>query len=255
MIDIFIAYRQYIFDDTTVIYNMKSFDFLSVIEKESYESLSEEIFYISDFIKKYLSKEKELIKRLNMNYCSYNYTDTFISIEDCKNKFGTILKFDFSYIITSFIEEIRINKYLVKYLLSTRTVRGNLNDYDQNIWLNDNTIPKKGDENDGDMIFRLDLFNNYTIHVYLDLLFVNIILPHIDIYRKYLLPFLSIDGEELYLYLSSGFYLVFVLLIYILYLYLKIRIINKQIYKTKNMLSLIPINTLASHNIAKSLIN
>jgi hypothetical protein len=255
MIDVFIAYRQYIFDETRVIYNMKTFDFLTAIEKESYESLSEEIFYIRDFIKKFFSKEKELIKRLNMSYCSYNYTDKFISIEDCKNKFGTILKFDFIYIITSFIEEIRINKFLVKYLLSTRTVRGNLSDNNQNIWLNDNTIPKKGYENNGNNIFRLDLFNNDTIHAYLDLVFVNIILPYIDIYRKYLFPFLSIDGEELHLYLSSAFYLVFVLIIYILYLYIKIRTINKQIYKTKNMLSLIPINTLASHNIAKSLIN
>jgi hypothetical protein len=233
---------------------MKPFNYLITTEKESYETLSEDIFYMKEFIKKYLSKEKEINKWLNMNYCSYNYTDKFISSEDCKNIFGAILKFDFSYIITYFMEELRINIFLVKYLLSTQTIRGNLNDYDQNIWLNDKTIPKIGEEYNGDTIFRLDLFNNDTIHAYLDLFFVNIILPHIDIYKKFLLPYLSIDGEEEYLYLSSAFYLVFVLLIYFLYLYIKIRTINKQIYKTKNMLSLIPINTLASNNVVKSLI-
>ena len=256
MIDIFISYRQYIFDDSLLIYKMKPFDYLIVTEKESYESLSEDIYYINQFIKTFFSKEKELIKMFNMNYCSYNYTDRFISIEDCRNKIGAIVKYDFSYIISFFIEKLRINKFLVKYLLATGTIRGNLSNYDdQNIWLKDKTIPKKEDDYKGDNIFRLDLYNNDTIHAHLDLIFVNIILPHIDIYKKYMLPYLSIDGKELYLYLTSALYLVLVIIIFFLYLYIKIKIINKQIYKTKKMLSLIPINTLTSQNIVKSLFN
>ena len=101
----------------------------------------------------------------------------------------------------------------------------------------------------GDNIFRLGLYNNDIIHAHLDLLFVNIILPHIDIYRKYMMANLSIDGKELYLLLTSAFYLVLVLIIFFGYLNLKIKTINKQIYKTKKMLSLIPINSFTSKNI------
>ena len=45
------------------------------------------------------------------------------------------------------------------------------------------------------------------------------------------------------------------LLIYFVFLLLKIRFINKHIYETKNMLTLIPINILASQKNTKQLLN
>ena len=72
----------------------------------------------------------------------------------------------------------------------------------------------------------MDIYNNETLHAHLDLVFVNIILPYIDINRKYILPNLSIDDRDFYLYLTSVFYGIFVLLIYFVYLLLKIRFIN-----------------------------
>ena len=253
MIDIFIAYRQYIFDDSIIIYNMLPFEYLERTEKSSYETLTDEFKYINEFIQKFLSEDIQ--RMLDKNYCSYNYTDKFSSLEDCKNKLGGIINYDFSIVSSYFIEEIRINKFLVKYLLSTGNVRGNLNDYDQDIWLKDETIPKVGDNYTGENFFRLDFYNNKNIHEYIDLMFVNIILPHIDINIKYILPYLSIDDREIYLYLTSVLYLVIVILIFFIFLYIKIRNINKQIYKTKNMLSLIPINILASQNNVKELLN
>ena len=192
---------------------------------------------------------------MRKSFCSYNFTDKFISLKICQNRLGQLANNDFSIVAANFIEEIRINKFLVKYLLSTGNVRGNLNDYDQNIWLKDSTIPKKGDNKIGDNIFRLDLFNNETIHAHLDLIFVNIILPYIDLNRKYILSNLSINDKDFYLYFTSIVYLIFVILIYFIFLLINIRIINKNIYKTKNMLTLIPINILVSQRNMKILLN
>ena len=254
MIDIFIAYRQYIFDDSIIIYNMLPFDYLEKTEKDSYETLSDDVEFINDFLKTYLSDNKEVQDMLNQSFCNYNFTDKFSSYEDCKQTLGQILNYDFSIVAANFIEELRINKFLLKYLLSTGTIKGNLNDYNQTKWLNDPTIPKKDEDYTGPNIFRLDIYNNETLHAHLDLIFVNIILPYIDINRKYILPNLSIDNRDFLLYLTSVFYGIFVLLIYFVYLLLKIRFINRHIYKTKKMLTLIPINILASQKNIKQLV-
>ena len=255
IIDIFIAYRQYIFDDSVIIYNMLPFDYLEYIEKDSYENLSDDIEFINEFLKTYLSDDKEVHNMLNQSFCNYNFTDKFSSYEDCKQKLGQIFNYDFSIIAANFIEELRINKFLLKYLLSTGIIKGSLKDYNQTKWLNDPEIPKKDENYRGENVFRLDIYNNETLHAHLDLIFVNIILPYIDINRKYILPKLSIDNRDFYLYLTSVFYGIIVVLIFFVYLLLKIRFINRHIYKTKNMLTLIPINILASQKNIKQLLN
>ena len=121
--------------------------------------------------------------------------------------------------------------------------------------MKDPSIPKVGDNDTSENIFRLDLYNNETTHAHLDLIFVNIILPYINIHRKYILPNLSISNKTLYLYLTSFFYILFITFIYFVYLLLKIRFINDHIYKTKNMLTLIPTNILASTNNIKQLLD
>ena len=255
LIDIFAAFRQYIFDDSILIYNMLPFDYLDTNEKSSYDILSEDAEFINQFNQKFLSGNQEVKELLNQSFCSYNYTDKFISFDDCQTTIGQILKYDFSIVAANFIEELRINKFFVRYLLSTGIIKGSLNDYDQNIWLNDPTIPKKGENDSRENIFRLDLYNNETIHAHLDLIFVNIILPYIDINRKYIIPSLSIDNKDFYLFLTTVFYGIFIFLIFFVFLLLKIRFINKYIYKTRNMLTLIPINIISSQKNIKQLLN
>ena len=255
MIDIFIIYRQYVFDNTVMMYNMYPFDYLKKIEEDSYETLSEDTKFINKFIKNFLPNDEEVQNNLKKSYCLYNETYKFNSTKECEDKFGQILNYDFSIIATYFIEELRINRNLVKYLLNKGILRGSLNDYDEEIWLKDETIPKVGENYTGENIFRLDLYNNETIHARLDLIFVNIILPYIEINRQIIIPHLSIDDKEIYLNVTSVFYLIFIFLIYIIYLLLKIKSINNYIYKTKNMLTLIPLHILSSQNNIKKLLH
>ena len=83
-----------------------------------------------------------------------------------------------------------------------------------------------GKNNTGGYIFRLDLYNDDTVHGYLDLIFVNIILPYMDINRKYVIPFLSVDGRNYYLKLTSAFYVLIVGLIFLIYVLLKIKFLH-----------------------------
>ena len=150
---------------------------------------------------------------------------------------------------------MRKDKYILKYLLSTGKIVGGLNDYDQDIWLKDERIPLIGKSNEGNYLFRLDLYNDDTVHAYLDLIFVNILLPYIDINRKYIIPFLSLDGSDYFLRLTTAFYVLIVFVIFCVYLMLEIRFLNKHIYRTKNLLRLIPLNILMSLGNIKSLLD
>ena len=144
---------------------------------------------------------------------------------------------------------------MVKYIIENNKTLGRLNDYNQDIWLKDERIPRVGRNNSGEYIFRLDLYNDDTVHGYLDLIFVNILLPYIDINRKHIIPYLSIEGKDYYLRLTTTFYVIIVAGIFFVYLLLKIKIINKHIYKTKNLLRLIPLNILLSLGNIKSLLD
>ena len=163
--------------------------------------------------------------------------------------------YDFGFIASNFIEQLRVSKFFFKYILSIEIVRGHLNDCDENIYLKDDTIPKIWQNYTGEYFFRLDVYNNETIHAHLDLFFVNIIIPYTEINRRIMIPHLSIDNKEIYVYIISVFYLLFVFIIYAAYLLSEIKIVNNHIYKTKNLLTLIPIHILSAQNNIKELLN
>ena len=73
--------------------------------------------------------------------------------------------------------------------------------------------------------------------------------------RKHIIPYLSIEGRDYYLKLTTIFYVIFVALIFFVYLLIQIRILNKHIYKTKNLLRLIPLNILSSLGNIKTLLD
>ena len=254
LIELFVAYRQYIFDDSITIYNTMPFDYLSETLINTFESASGDIILMKDFTKKYLSKG-EVNTFLTQNFCEYNFTGRFTSYEECKEELYFLLNKDFTIIAYNFLEALRKDKYILKYLLSTGKIVGGLNDYDQDIWLKDERIPLIGKSNEGNYLFRLDLYNDDTVHAYLDLIFVNILLPYIDINRKYIIPFLSLDGSDYFLRLTTAFYVLIVFVIFCVYLLLEIKFLNKHIYRTKNLLRLIPLNILMSLGNIKSLLD
>ena len=254
MIDLFVAYRQYIFDDSIIIYNMMPFDYLSTTLLQSYETISADTNFMKNFGKEYLSKG-EINDHLTQNFCNYNYTDRFNTYEQCISELWFLLNYDYTIISSNFLETLRKSKYVVKYNIDNNKTAGGLNDYNQDIWLKDTRIPQVGKNNSGEYIFRLDLYNDETIHGYLDLIFVNILLPYLDINRKYIIPYLSIDNRDYYLRITTIFYVLLVVAVFLAYLLLKIKLLNKHIYRTKNLLRLIPLNILLSLGNIKSILD
>ncbi len=76
-----------------------------------------------------------------------------------------------------------------------------------------------------------------------------------DISRKHIFPYLSIDGKDYYLRLTTVFYVLAIAAIFLIYLFIEVKFLNKHIYKTKNLLRLIPLNILMSLGNIKSLLD
>ena len=254
MIDLFVAYRQYVFDDSIYIYNMMPFVYLNTTLYQSYSTITNDTAFIRNYNKKYLSKG-EINELLTKNFCEYNYTDRYANLKQCQEELSFLLNYDFTIIANNFLETLRKAKFVMRYLLSTGKIVGGLNDYNQDLWLQDERIPQIGKNNTGNYRFRLDLYNDKTVHSYLDLIFVNILLPYIDINRKYVIPFISLDGSDYFLRLTTVFYVLIVFAVFCIYLLLEIKFLNKHIYRTKNLLRLIPLNILMSLNNIKSLLD
>ena len=230
------------------------FDYLSTTLLKSYETVANDTIFIKNFNKKYLSKGP-VHDHLTQNFCAYNYTDRFTTYESCKSELWFLINYDFTIISSNFLEALRKSRYVVKYFLDNDKIAGGLNDYNQDIWLKDERIPQVGKNNSGKYIFRLDLYNDETVHGYLDLIFVNILLPYLDINRKYIIPYLSIDGKDYYLRLTTVLFVLLSVVVFGAYLSLKIKFLNKHIYRTKNLLRLIPLNILLSLSNIKSLLD
>ena len=83
-----------------------------------------------------------------------------------------------------FLEELKIKKNIIEYKLEKENILGNLTEYNYSDYINNEKIPRKGDYNNTNktktQIFRLDLFNNKTLHYELNIIYFNIILPFVE---------------------------------------------------------------------------
>ena len=252
ILDTFNIYREYLFDNRSIVQNMNPFELLTKLELFAYDTITDDVRMISNFLNENTQMNDEVINLINRELCSYTLTDIFQSIDDCKLIFGKVLNYDFIIFATNFIQKIRGLKNVVKFKHDTEIVFGNLTNYDVDLWktwTNESII-----ESDKKTIFTLDLFNNETIHSNMNLIFINIFVPFIDTNRKVVLNNLLILGFENKLLLFFSVFLLLLFLIFICYLFPKINSLSDFIYKTKNMLSLIPMTILTAQSNIKSLL-
>lgn len=248
IIHIYNIYRQFVFDEQTNL-GLDFSDILDITILEEYDTISSDIDYIQTYLMYHW--DTSIGSGISKSLCSFNITDSFNSIDECEEKYTNLLKYDFIIFATYFIEEIRIKKNIVKYLLSTGKIIGRLNKYTLGLWLRDDLIPKKGKINENtpnDTMFRLNLFNNETIHNSLNTIFINIIFPYLNGNRKIIFEVYSLEGYNYHFIIITILYLIIVSIIFIVYWFPIIISLNNTIYKTKNMLTIIPIKILASQN-------
>ena len=250
ILDIFNEYREFIFDNKTHIRGKDIGESLNEKLIQGFNMLATEIKIIDKFI--FLKGNEKLVEFIRKDLCSFYITDYFNSIEECRNQYSLLLNYDFEIFTTNFLQNLRNIINILEYKLETEPVKGELAMYETDKWAkwNSNT-----DETGKKIIFRLDLYNNETLHSEMNLIFVNIFIPYLDDIRKKCLDYLDIEGDDFYFILYFCLIILIVILIYIAYLYPMLRYLNSSIYRTKNMLLLIPMKILSSQTNIKELLN
>ena len=260
-IEYFNTYREYLFDDKSISNGLLSFDFLNKFEKTNFLDSSEDSKKITS--KSHLIVPKKESGNLTpKNLCAYYINDYFDSSYECQEKIGLISSYSFKELTFYFSEEIKIAKNLAKYKFENEIILGDLANYNFTEFKGYISIIREefnyndDEEYSGDYntTFRLDLFNNETLHKKLNVLFFSIILPFI---QDNLILFNSseINRAEMILITFNIFFYITVTFVYIFYFIPVIKYINNNIYKTKNMLSIIPLNVLSSQKSVIKLLN
>ena len=255
-ISIFNAYREFLFDDKTIIENFNVYDYLKKRENQSYESMAEDFNTIIGFIAVNIPWDEGLLNLFSKDLCSYFITDYFNSTEQCKEKYKNVISYDFSIIVAKFLQNLRHVKNIVKYKLETELIYGDLTSYEVDKWKtwNDSYIGEEMEINKSKS-FKLDLFNNDTLHFNMNLMFINIFMPYLHENRLQVIKRTNINEEGNYFIKIFIIFMIVLILVYLVYLLPMIRYLNNFIYKTKNMLLIIPMVILTSQNNIKSLLN
>ena len=248
IINTFNIYREFLFDDKSKINDLTAFEYLIKAEKENYYQLNNDIKYIK-------SNEAQFFPKNQKNLCSYYKNNYFSSSSQCAEKIGIITEYDFDTLSNYFIEEIKIDKNIVIYMLKNEKIVGNLTDYNKEDYINDIDIPKIDGQSENNNLFRLDLFNNDTIHNYLNIIFFSIILPYIDENRKIIPNIMSLGKVENFIIWANIVYESLLIIMFFFYFLPVISYINNVIYKTKNMLSIIPLSILVSQKGVSTMLN
>ena len=257
-IEIFNAYREYLFDNKTTIEGIIPYEYLIKKEKEAYERMNDDINSLTNFIYANIEVDNELTLFFNKELCSFILTDYFSSSQDCQKKFGDILNYDFTIIITNFIQNIRNTKNIVKYKHQTELFYGELAMYEVGIWETWNNTyfgEETEEQNNKNKSFKLALFNDKIVHSDFNLIFLNIFIPYSNANRKEIISRANIDREGKQFSIVFFIFITLLLLMYLAYLLPMIKYLNNYIYKTKNMLLLIPMSILSSQDNIKSLLN
>ena len=251
IIEYYNIYREFLFDNQSIIKNISSSLYIIKYEKEKVSKLNENTKYLRINSRKFLQNEKESEKSL----CSYYINDFFDSSVECEETIGLISHYQFEPLTFNFLQEIKINRNIIKYKLEFEEILGNLTEYNFSDYINNQYIQKNENDSENNSIFRLDLFNDVTLHHKLNVIFFSIILPYIQEKRKNIYNILTIGRADNILIISFILFAAIVTLLYLFYFIPIINYINRIIYKTKNMLSIIPLSVLSCQSGVSKLLN
>ena len=237
---IYNSYREYIFDNISLINDTSPYEYLRYEETNIYNLLDISKTYLNNHVGDLnLLDQKHIYEIYHKNSCSYEVNDYFNIKEECVNKFDYFSRLNLIESVFYFLEELRIKKNLIKYMLDKYYVVGDLTKYNQEDMIN----VYKENSNRNDTIFRLDLFNNEKIHTNINFFYFSILLQNIEEGRM-IINFLTINGMDSKFILLIIIYTFALFLVILLFFIPVIKFLNKQIFKAKNILSIVPVNVL-----------
>lgn len=257
IVEIFNGYREFLFDQNSLISGTLSCDYISNKINEIYLKKFEENTIFNKYRNKIPDIQESYQEFNSQTLCSRIDYDYFDSEDECKLHMKGITTYEMSVVYTAITEEIRIYKTIVNQLLNGNEVFGNLTLYGSKYWDKDTIINDIKNSNLSHSFYRLYLFNNDSYHKDLNILFVNLLYPYIEEERKInnnSITDIIKDKKKVYIayYVSL---LVVITLLFLIFWVPMIRNMNIIIYTTKKMLSIIPIHILASQKNIQTLLN
>ena len=174
ILELFNAYREYLFDQNSIISGMSSYDFLIDKEKLFYSTISENYNYLIVLGKKIKGLYKNHLKFQSKGFCSWIFS-YFTSEEQCLNYIGGedgIISLGITFFINSFVEEIRNARNYMKLLLDQDIFVGNLSEYIMSYY-NDTTYTI---DKNNTLMFRMQVFNMEETHYRLNIIFQTMIM-------------------------------------------------------------------------------
>ena len=244
--ELFNAFREFLFDENNIISGMRVEEFLIKKQEEFYETNIEDLNQMYSLQGKIKGLTEALNDLMENGYCSY-YISKFKSKEECEKYVGGdkgILSFGPTFMFNDFVEDLRYARSCFRLFLNFKAILGNLTDPTQDDAEEIREIIRNKPYK---KVYRLDLFN-YYIHERINVKFMNVLMQYILKERNVTMDLIKEDREGGY-----AMYIIFIaiyaaILIFTFWIYWipMIRTLNVEIYKTKNMLSIIPVQILAS---------
>ena len=229
------AYREFLFDNETQMHNLLIPEYLGIAEKEIYLTFTSDLNYIGENSNK-ISGLNKLFKEIQQNnLCAQNTDGKMSSVNMCDNYLEVITSLGFFNFLCFWVEEIRIKKNYILLLEEENNIN-NINN------INDNRI--------------VEYFNMKEIHPDINFMFSHVILPYINEERNLTMKTIINNMNK-----KSNIYII-LFLIYcgfdlLGFMFFWRPIINNTksiIYKTKYMLTIIPVDALASQTNIKNLL-
>ena len=235
LLNLFFAFREFIFLKFSEMHNMNVLDYLSYAERELYETYSSDINYIAENCYKIEGLSK-VFREIQQNHlCDEIGGNKLYNNSICNYYMEVISSLGFYNFVSFWVEELRNKKH---YALSI--------DKKNNI----NNFILKDDER------TIKLFNNLQIHPDINFMFIHFILPYINEERK-----ITIDKIKDYINSEFHIYVIFIIIyflliiaIYILFWKIILNSIKSLIYKTIKMLAIIPVQILETQTNIKNLL-
>ena len=245
-IEFFNAYREYLFDANNYIDGLQCDQYIPKKLEDIFSTKGYDSYIISTMYTKIKNFKKKYEDFTSQSLCSRMEGDYFDNITQCEQFLDE--QISYGYGITSFtlLDLTRIGFNFVKYYyLEERNVVGNVSKYGKYEYtVLDNET------------FRLQMFNNDTIHTSLNVIFLHALLP----YFTGIVNLTSIaiqeaieDVEQVYIIIMICFIIVNVIIFLTIWIPF-IKNMNSIIYNAKKILGIIPIHILSTlSNIKKIL--
>ena len=133
VVNLFNVYREYLFDNRTIVHKEKPFDYLVELEVLSYNTIPNHINYLNYFWAKNIKMNDDLMALVTDDLCAYYQTDYFNNKEECLNKYELVINYDYNTIFINFVQNIRYVKYIAKYRFEKENIVGKLSSEDDTI--------------------------------------------------------------------------------------------------------------------------